>query len=235
MILIKNEKLSELSSCPYSFDESFRQKYFFAFGLTKEEMGDFIRSGWRRFGLFFFMPVCPNCSRCTPIRIDADNLTLTKNQRKIVKKNLDTIFETKYFSSCSKEDIDKLFEIYREHNLFRFQKKSTKSNFLDTFFNGNQDLLITFYIIEGDLAAFGFLDDLDDGLSSIYFCYKKQYIEYSLGFYSIIRELEYIKSKNLKYYYLGYFIEDNHFMSYKNRFKPYQLYNWKEKNWESTS
>ncbi|MBN2694246.1 hypothetical protein JXR93_06255 [bacterium] len=231
MNLIQDIKNSTISDCPYSFNEKFRQKYFFAYNLTKKEMGTLIRAGWRRFGIFFFMPICPKCSRCTPIRVDAVNLTLSKTQKKIVKKNRETIFSIKESNEYTQEELEAIFDIYKEHNLFRFNKESTKSDFLESFFKGNQSFLISSYKIADELVAFGFLDILDDGLSSIYFCYKERFANYSLGYFSIITESNYIKLNNMKYYYLGYYIEENHFMSYKNRFLPHQLFSWEQSLW----
>jgi arginyl-tRNA--protein-N-Asp/Glu arginylyltransferase len=35
----------------------------------------------------------------------------------------------------------------------------------------------------------------------------------------------------LRYYYLGYYVKENHFMAYKIRYRPYEMYDWKQKKW----
>ena len=57
------------------------------------------------------------------------------------------------------------------------------------------------------------------------------YGKLSPGTISVIKEIEHAQSLGLKYYYLGYYIKDNHSMSYKGRFFPQELYDWKSKEW----
>ena len=52
-----------------------------------------------------------------------------------------------------------------------------------------------------------------------------------LGTFGAIKEIEFAASRGLKYYYLGYYIENNHSMSYKDRFHPNEKYNWHEDRW----
>ena len=46
------------------------------------------------------------------------------------------------------------------------------------------------------------------------------------------KEIEFAKSLGLKYYYLGYYIENNKSMSYKNRFFPNEKYIWESGFWK---
>ena len=58
-----------------------------------------------------------------------------------------------------------------------------------------------------------------------------EYNYLSLGIFGVIKEIEYAKSLNLKYYYLGYYIENNQKMSYKNKFIPHNFFDWKKNKW----
>ena len=126
---------------------------------------------------------------------------------------------------------DEIFEIYRQHSLDRFNQDSTKEHFVESFFTNAVPAMQSEYYIDNKLAGVGFVDISDEALSSVYFFYKTEYNLHSLGTFSVIREIELAVSMKLKYYYLGYYIEKCPRMRYKNRFKPYDLYNWDTGEW----
>ena len=88
------------------------------------------------------------------------------------------------------------------------------------------------YYLDNRLIAVGFLDVSNISLSSIYFIYNTEYMKYSPGTLSILREAEYAASIGLPYYYLGYYIEENKSMSYKNSFRINEKMNWESEAWE---
>lgn len=64
------------------------------------------------------------------------------------------------------------------------------------------------------------IDVLPNSVSSVYFFYDPLYRKYSLGVYGVLKELDYMKSmKNLKYYYLGFYIQDSPKLIYKRYYK----------------
>jgi len=127
---------------------------------------------------------------------------------------------------------EEIFNIYKEHSLDRFNQTANIEDFIETFFYDTVPAFQSEYYLNGELIAFGFIDMSSEALSSVYFVFKTNYKFLSLGTYSIIKEIEYAKSLGLKYYYLGYYIKENHHMSYKNKFKPYDLFDWKRGKWE---
>jgi arginine-tRNA-protein transferase len=76
------------------------------------------------------------------------------------------------------------------------------------------------YFREGQLIGVGIVDEGRDALSSNYFYYDTDYLDRRLGVFSILKEIELAKILGKKYYYLGFFIEENPKMSYKKYFRP---------------
>ena len=62
---------------------------------------------------------------------------------------------------------------------------------------------------------------LEDGISSIYFYYDTDYMEYSLGKLSLYNQILYARESKLKWIYLGYYVKDCPSLSYKDHYKPY--------------
>jgi arginyl-tRNA--protein-N-Asp/Glu arginylyltransferase len=81
------------------------------------------------------------------------------------------------------------------------------------------------YRVSGMLIAVGVVDVLPQGLSSVYLFYHPQFAHdlVPLGKYAILQEIEFARSLQLPYYYLGYYIESCTKMRYKAEYKPSEL------------
>lgn len=94
------------------------------------------------------------------------------------------------------------------------------------------------YYFDGKMVAVGVLDILPNIVSSKYFFYDPEYQFLSLGTYSALREIYFIRSlhrecPSIKYYYMGYYIHSCPKMNYKGSFAPSyllcpQTYKWKQ-------
>ncbi|GLT92978.1 hypothetical protein SLE2022_107870 [Rubroshorea leprosula] len=84
------------------------------------------------------------------------------------------------------------------------------------------------YLIDGQLVAVGVIDILPRCLSSKYLIWDPDYAFLSLGKYSAIQEIGWVKENqvscpSLQYYYLGYYIHSCSKMRYKAAYRPSEL------------
>jgi arginine-tRNA-protein transferase len=228
MVLYHDLTISNPVSCPYLENKTFTQAYFYAGEVDYNEAEILFSTGWRKFGYFFFRPVCVQCRNCIPVRIPVEKLSLSKSQNRLARKNTST--QVQFLPLEFDEEV---FEVYKEHSVERFGKKVDRDEFIHNFCTISCPSLLSKYYINGTLAAAGFLDISSQGLSSVYFVFRTQFQHLGLGNYSVIREAEQARSMGLKYYYLGYYVVDNRIMEYKTRFLPYETYNWNTEQWES--
>jgi arginine-tRNA-protein transferase len=84
------------------------------------------------------------------------------------------------------------------------------------------------YRIDGKLVAVGVVDILPKCLSSKYLFWDPDLAFLSLGKYTALKEIEWVKTAqehcpNLQYYYLGYYIHSCNKMRYKAAYRPSEL------------
>jgi len=230
VILLSDRLLSSESQCPYLPDRLWRFAFFFAIGVSAEELEALLASGWRKFGEYYFKPQCRNCSECIPLRIRLKDFHLSRSQRRVVKKCQEV--EVKFNEL---ELRDEIYEVYKDHSLKRFGKETDYDDFAFSFYNPSCPAMQSEYFIDGRLAAVGFLDVSSKALSSVYFCFHSDFEDYSLGTFSCIKEIEFAAKEGLQYYYLGYYIKDCQRMIYKDSFKENEKMEWETGQWLSSN
>ena len=211
------------SKCSYLDDLEQTTYYKIIQHCTAKQCQEFIERGYRRFGKMYFRPICSTCSECQSIKIDVENFSFSKSQRRVLRK-------AKHIKSyiqkptLSKDHL-KLFEKYHlymkdsknwDHNPVTAQ--SYHSSFVDGANDFGYEIL---YYDENKLIGVDLIDILEDGISSIYFYYDTDYMEYSLGKLSLYNQILYAKESKLKWIYLGYYVKDCPSLSYKDHYKPY--------------
>lgn len=124
-----------------------------------------------------------------------------------------------------------IFDIYEEHSLDRFGESAVEEHFIQSFFQPSCPALQSEYYLDGKLVAVGFLDYSDRSFSSVYFIYRSEIASLRPGIVSVFHETAEAKRLGLEYYYLGYYIEENHRMEYKGHFSPHERYSWEDEEW----
>lgn len=227
MRIICHPEVSDFFECPYLPEKTARYRYFFASDLSETELNQLLEKGWRKFGLYYFVPDCRDCKNCIPLRIPLKDLQFSKNQKKLFARNREVQVEIKELAYSPE-----IYQIYKDHSLFRFQKQSTPDEFYRSFYEASCPSCQTEYRVKGELAAVGFLDRSYQAFSSVYFIYSRKFAKLSLGSFSVLKECQLARDLGLAYYYLGYFVPGNDHMAYKNRFIPNEKFNWQTQKWE---
>jgi arginine-tRNA-protein transferase len=79
------------------------------------------------------------------------------------------------------------------------------------------------YYLDETLIGVGYVDDLQGGLSAIYFYYEPALRNRSLGTWNILRVIAEAARRRLPHVYLGYYVDGCPSMIYKSGFAPNQL------------
>jgi arginine-tRNA-protein transferase len=193
--------------------------------IEATEYEQLLMRGWRRFGLDFFRPACPSCSKCVNLRVDVKAFAANKSQRRIQKKNSNLLLVVQRPGLS-----DKHIELWNEYHRFMHDHRGwrgesiTKAEYAEAFLLGDFEFAREFLYYDGDrLVAVGLVDILPHSLSSIYFFHDPAYRERGLGIYSVVSEINFARQYGLDFNYLGYWVSECQSSSYKSQFGPHQL------------
>jgi arginine-tRNA-protein transferase len=211
--------------CPYIKEKFQRTTSKYIKECSKEYANDLVKRGYRRFGRFFSKPICKDCIDCESIRIDVQNYKLSKSQRRVVRKNLSTLY-LEQSPSISREHV----KLYNKYHKYKSEQsgweynKITIDEYSENFVDGAGEFgkEILFFDNNDNLIGVDLIDMVDDGISSIYFFYDPDYNHLSLGVFSLLLQIMFANEKNLNWIYLGYYVKGCPSLEYKAKYQPYQ-------------
>lgn len=221
MNLLKEFALND--KCSYLKDKEQTTHYKIIDGCDAMHCHNLVDSGFRRFGKMYFRPICGDCNECQSIKIDVDNFIFSKSHRRAMKK-------AEHFSSyIQTPTLTKAhITLFKKYHLYMSEKKgwnyqeTSPEHYYNSFVSGHENYgYEVLYYDKDKLIGVDLIDILEDGISSIYFYYDPDYIDFSLGKLSLLFQIKYAKSSHKKWIYLGYYVEECSSLSYKSDYKPY--------------
>jgi len=204
--------------------------------LTPEKssamIDNLLKGGFRRSQNIAYMPYCDGCQACVSVRIIVDEFEPSRSMRRITARNSD--LQTRRVGAMATSEQYSLFRDYinarhsdggmADMSVFDYSmmvEDSAVETFITEYRRRPGSRLLS-SAVTGDLplAAAALCDRLSDGLSLVYSFYDPEQKDRSLGSYIILEHIEYARSLNLPYVYLGYWIDGSRKMDYKSRFMP---------------
>jgi arginine-tRNA-protein transferase len=211
--------------CAYLPDKKVRMYYKYVHAPTKAFCSAVIERGWRRFGKYYFHPTCNGCSECKSLRIDVKNFSPSRSQKRVIKRNKNTKILVQR-PTISLQHI----ELYNRYHSFKSekdgwrQKSISHQEYFENFVEGagsfGKEVL---YFVDEKLVGVDLIDMVDDGISAIYFYYDPTLPKLSLGTFSLLYQIELAKSLNLRWIYLGYWVDGCRAFTYKKSFTPLEI------------
>lgn len=186
--------------------------------------------GFRRSGSNIYRPHCTDCGLCIPVRVPVDEFKPNRSQRRNKAANNAIAINVK----------DAVF--YNEHyGLYRrYMKGRHAGGGMDNDEPENYETLINAdwslsklleFRLEDKLLMVAVIDIFDDGISAVYTFFDPDYTSRGLGVFGILSEIDYAKSLDLDWLYLGYWNPKTNKMSYKSNYQPMEFFDGQHWQW----
>ena len=207
--------------CPYGlpFEAAYNQALF-------DTMPDFIMdvylaSGYRRNGNVIYNMHCSGCKACVPIRINPKEFKPNRNQQRVWKKNQDITVETNPLT-CSEENLALLEKFLASR--YPGRDSSPLDYYTGFFLNHITNTVEISYRVGSKLIGVAIVDLSTTWLNVVFFYFDPAEEKRSPGTFNILYLIDFCRQQEIKFIYLGYWIEDVKAMSYKAKFKPHYIY-----------
>lgn len=206
--------------CPYGrpFTAIYRQAHFG--NIPAVAMVQFLAAGFRRNGNYLYTMVCPDCQACIPIRLQPEEFSANRNQKRVRLKNQDisTKLAPIQISSQKLALCDKFLQ-----QRFPGKGNSALDYYAGFFINSTGDTFELEFWHEEILVGVSIIDIYPEAINCVYFYFDPDKSHHSPGTYNILTLVDFALSRQINFVYLGYWIEEIAAMRYKENFKPHYL------------
>ncbi len=178
-----------------------------------------LHSGFRRSGLYVYRPACDTCRACVPVRLPVADFQPNRSQLRAARRHA-----ALQASVLEPEFVDEHFGLYQRYQLARHSgggmDRDNHEQYESFILKSNVASVIVEFREEGVLRMVSLIDQVDDGLSSVYTFYDPDVRDASYGVYSILWQASMARRLGLPYLYLGYWIRECRKMAYKIQYRP---------------
>lgn len=195
-----------------------------------DQMDALWERGWRHFGTHFFRYNLGffelDIRKVIPLRIRLGTNTLTKSQRRNLRRNSSRRIE------CGPLNITSDSKLLFSKHIRRFEDSVPESinDFVPDRADGSPCDTRQLSVFDGEtLIAESYFDVGETALSGIFAIFDPERSRDGLGIFTLLQEIELARDLGMQFYYLGYSYEGSSFYDYKKRFRGTEAFDWNSK------
>lgn len=184
-----------------------------------------IQQGFRRSGKFTYRPHCENCRECIAVRVILQDFVPSRSQKRAYQQHQNLI--TTILPIAFHAEHYALYAAYQKarhsNDALNKEDKPEQDNveqYKNFLCQTNVESVLLEFRENDQLKMVSVIDIVHDGISAVYTFYETSDAKASFGTYNVLWQIEWAKTLNFPYLYLGYWIKDSQKMAYKQNFKP---------------
>ncbi|HVK55058.1 MAG TPA: arginyltransferase [Burkholderiales bacterium] len=187
--------------------------------IDKSTYSKLVAAGFRRSGAFTYRPYCDQCRACVPVRVTVDQFAPNRTQRRTWKRlqHLETRISELHFDP-------EHYALYRRYQMARHpgggMDQDSREQYCHFLLQSHVPSMLVEFRDGPHLRMVSVIDELDDGLSSVYTFFDPDLPKSSFGVYNVLWQIHNARKLKLPYLYLGYWIKESQKMSYKTDYQP---------------
>jgi leucyl-tRNA---protein transferase len=212
-------------SCVYLPAQLARSEYRIVAELSDLEYEALMNVGWRKFGAALHRPVCASCDACRSLRIDVQNFSPSRSQRRALEKNTD--LSVAIGPPYLDEERLNLYNQYhaRQENRRGWPEisKSSQDYYYSFVHNPVSSLEIAIRDENKLLKAIVLLDVTPETVSGVYHYHDLSDSMRGLGTLGMLQAIYLARQLGKRWAYFGYWVQGCASLSYKTNFKPCEL------------
>ncbi|UYN99950.1 MAG: arginyltransferase [Devosia sp.] len=219
--------LTAAMPCPYLPGRMERKLFTHLSGRRASTLHHLLSdNGFRRSQNLIYRPACEGCCACQSVRIVAGGFATNKRFRRVLRANADIAVSVQPTVATSEQ-----YALFKRYLSARHDGGGmTQMTYQDYEYMVEdtpvQSVLVEYRLRDlpdQPLLAVALTDVMPDGLSMVYSFYDPDHAHRSLGTYLILDHISQVRSANLSYVYLGYWVKDSPKMAYKGDYRPLQV------------
>ena len=213
----------EAIRCPYLPDQTARLPLRLpARRLQPLELAERLAEGDRRQGVLLYRPSCPSCRACEAIRIDVEQLRMSKTQRRVFRRG-EALLRTEIGRPSATAEKVALYNRHKvERKLLIGDGRIDANGYEQFLVESCADTIELCYWLGDTLVGVAIADRASTALSAVYCFYAPEHAALSPGTYSILKQAALCRSWGLRYLYLGLYVGGCAAMQYKARYLPHE-------------
>ncbi len=209
-----------------------KTRFIFPDHLAPSELDQYLAKGWYRMGTAVFtthfLTIEESVYSVLWLRLSLEDFTFSKRQRRLMRSN--SRFKVVISPFALDTAKEQLYQRYRRQ--FRGLISPNLRKALYDLGSEAVFLSMECSLYDGDrLVAFSVFDLGSQAATSIIGVYDPEYSEHSLGYFTMLLEMEYALALGLEYYYPGYFVPGYSRFDYKLRIGEVEYFEPLEAKW----
>jgi arginine-tRNA-protein transferase len=179
--------------------------------------------GFRRSGGYIYQPYCTRCDACLSLRIPVADFRPSRSQRRAWKRNRD--LEVIRLPLRYDPEHYQLFVRYLKHRHRNGGMDDYTPDSYRSIIASEWSHTVLHEVRSGRrLFAVAVVDELEDGLSSVYTYFDPEEDHRSLGTFTVLWQINEALHRDLRWVYLGYWVQACRKMTYKANFNPHEVF-----------